>query len=72
MRCIGAGRFFGDLASSEGAPGSGVRDGFACDSSGIFARREKNPLAFAPSDVLSDDFICDCEHTGIVRIRNDG
>jgi len=35
------GRFFCDLASSEGAPGSGVRDGFACGSSGIFASRGK-------------------------------
>ena len=35
------GRFFGDLTSSEGAPGSGVRDGFARGSSGIFASRGK-------------------------------
>jgi len=25
--------------------------------------REKSPLTFAPSGILSDGFICDCNHT---------
>ena len=58
------GRFFGDLTSSEGRRGRGCVMALLAALPGFLRAAEKSSLTSTLSGILSDGFICDCEHTG--------
>lgn len=57
------GRWFSISRLSDGAPGSGSVMALLAALPGFLRAAEKSFLTFAPSGILPDGFICDCDHT---------